>query len=166
MIFVTVGSRYYPFDRLFRKLDELVEAGVIKEPIFAQIGLSNYEPRHYEFTKYISPAEFDEKINEASIVVCHGASGSIVKALKAKKIVIGVSRLRKYKEHINDHQVQCNEAFAEGNHIVMADPELNNLGECFERIYNGETNIVPWVNKDPMSIINLVDNFIQENWYK
>ena len=50
--------------------------------------------------------------------------------------------------------------------IVMADPELNNLGECFERIYNGETNIVPWVNKDPMSIINLVDNFIQENWYK
>ena len=166
MIFVTVGSRYYPFDRLFKKLDELVESGIIKEPVFAQIGLSNYEPRHYEFARYVSPEEFDEKIKEANIVVCHGASGSIVKALKAKKIVIGVSRLRKYKEHINDHQVQCNEAFAEGNHIVMADPELTNLGDCFSRIYSGEAKIVPWVNENYMSVINLVDNFIQENWYK
>lgn len=166
MIFVTVGSRYYPFDRLFKKLDELCEAGVLKEPVFAQVGLSTYEPKHYEFVKYLSPEEFDKKIAEANIVVCHGASGSIVKALKAQKTVIGVSRLRRYKEHINDHQVQCNEAFAEGRHIVMADPELTNLAECFNGIYSGETKIVPWSNKDPMAIINMVDNFIQENWYK
>ena len=166
LIFVTVGSRYYPFDRLFKKIDELVEAGVIKEPVFAQVGLSSYEPKHYEFVKYLSPEEFDQKIEDADIVVCHGASGSIVKALKAKKIIIGVSRLRKYKEHINDHQVQCNEAFAECNYIIMADPELKNLGECFSRIYSGEIKLEPWVNKDPMSVINLVDNFIQENWYK
>lgn len=166
LIFVTVGSRYYPFDRLFKKLDELCESGVLREPVFAQIGLSNYKPKHYEFVKYLSPEEFDQKIAEANIIVCHGASGSIVKALKAKKTVIGVSRLRKYKEHINDHQVQCNEAFADGHYIVMASPELDNLGECFERIYNGDANLIPWVNKDPMSIINLVDNFIQENWYK
>lgn len=166
LIFVTVGSRYYPFDRLFKKLDELSEIGVFQEPIFAQIGLSTYEPKHYEFVKYLSPEEFDQKIAEANIVVCHGASGSIVKALKARKTVIGVSRLRKYKEHINDHQVQCNEAFAAGNHIVFADPELSNLGECFTKIYKKEVNLVPWENKDPMAIVNMVDDFIQENWYK
>ena len=166
MIFVTVGSRFYPFDRLFRKLDELCEAGVLKEPVFAQIGLSNYKPMHYEFVNYLSPEEFDQKIAEANIVVCHGASGSIVKALKAQKKVIGVSRLRKYKEHINDYQVQCNEAFAGCHYIIMAHPELDDLGDCFNRIYSGQAKLVPWVNKDPMSIVNLVDNFIQENWYK
>ena len=40
MIFVTVGSRNYPFDRLFIKLDELCESGVITDEIFAQIGTS------------------------------------------------------------------------------------------------------------------------------
>ena len=166
MIFVTVGSRFYPYDRLFRKLDELCEAGVLKEPVFAQIGLSNYKPMHYEFVNYLSPEEFDQKIAEANIVVCHGASGSIVKALKAQKKVIGVTRLRKYNEHINDHQVQCNEAFAGCHYIIMAHPELDDLGDCFNRIYSGQAKLVPWVNKDPMSIVNLVDNFIQENWYK
>lgn len=165
LIFVTVGSRYYPFDRLFKKLDELCENNVFKEPIFAQIGLSNYEPKHYEFVRYISPEDFNKKIQEANIVVCHGASGSIVKALKEKKMVIGVSRLRKYKEHINDHQIQCNEAFAAGHHILMADPEFNNLADCFDLIYNNQVKIAPWENKNPMAIINMVDDFIQKNWF-
>ena len=40
MIFVTVGSRKYPFDRLFKKLDELYEDGTIGEQMFAQTGTS------------------------------------------------------------------------------------------------------------------------------
>ena len=38
MIFVTVGSRNYPFDRLFIKLDSLYEQGVLTEDKFAQNG--------------------------------------------------------------------------------------------------------------------------------
>ena len=45
MIFVTVGSRNYPFDRLFKKLDMLFEEGVITDSMFAQIGTSTYQPR-------------------------------------------------------------------------------------------------------------------------
>lgn len=85
MIFVTVGSRKYPFDRLFKKLDELYEDGNLSETMFAQIGTSTYQPKHYEFKDFISPEEFIEKINEADIVVSHGASGSIMKALNAGK---------------------------------------------------------------------------------
>ena len=47
-IFVTVGSRNYPFDRLFRKLDELCEDGIIQGEMFAQTGTSTYSPQHYE----------------------------------------------------------------------------------------------------------------------
>ena len=37
MIFVTVGSRNYPFDRLFKKLDELYDEGILTDRMFAQI---------------------------------------------------------------------------------------------------------------------------------
>lgn len=164
MIFVTVGSRNYPFDRLFRKLDELYEEGVLTDSLFAQTGTSTYQPKHYEYKDFISPEEFLEKVNEADIVVSHGASGSIMKALNAGKKVIAVTRLEKYGEHINDHQIQNNEAFATNGYVLMADLELSNLGECFQKIYKGADELRPWVNKDPMAIVNMIDKFIQENW--
>lgn len=164
MIFVTVGSRNYPFDRLFKKLDDLYEDGTLDEDMFAQIGTSTYKPKHYTYKDFISPEEFSEKINAADIVVTHGASGSIMKALNAKKKVIAVTRLEKYGEHINDHQIQNNEAFSSNNYVLMADLELTDLGDCFKKIKAGTDGLQPWVNKDPMAIVNLIDKFIQDNW--
>lgn len=164
MIFVTVGSRNYPFNRLFKKLDELYEKGVLTDSMFAQIGTSTYKPKHYEYKNFISQEEFLEKVKEADIIVSHGASGSIMKALNAGKKVIAVTRLEKYGEHINDHQIQNNEAFAINNYVLMADLELENLGQCFQKIKEGTDGLVPWVNKDPMAIVNMIDKFIQENW--
>lgn len=164
MIFVTVGSRNYPFDRLFKKLDELYEEGIITDKMFAQTGTSTYQPKHYEYKDFISQEEFLEKVKEADIVVSHGASGSIMKALNAGKKVIAVTRLEKYGEHINDHQIQNNEAFSSNKYVLMADLELNDLGECFEKMSNGTADVIPWENKDPMAIVNMIDKFIQENW--
>lgn len=164
MIFVTVGSRNYPFDRLFKKLDELYEDGTLTEEMFAQTGTSSYQPKHYAYKDFISQDEFLEKINMADIVISHGASGSIMKALNAGKKVITVTRLEKYGEHINDHQIQNNEAFSTNGYVLMADLELENLGECFQRIYQGTDGLRAWENKDPMAIVNMIDQFIQENW--
>lgn len=163
LIFVTVGSRNYPFNRLFEALDKLYEDGVLTDEMFAQIGTSTYIPKHYEYKNFISPEEFIEKINEADIVVSHGASGSIMKALNAGKKVIAVTRLEKYGEHINDHQIQNNEAF-ESNRYVLAVYEMDELGEAFNKIYRQTDGLIPWENKDPMKILNMIDQFIQENW--
>lgn len=164
MIFVTVGSRHYPFNRLFEKLDELYENGILTEPMFAQIGTSTYKPKHFEYTDFVSQEEFQKKIEEADIVVSHGASGSIMKALNAGKKVIAVTRLEKYGEHINDHQIQNNEAFA-SNHYVVAVYEMDELAAAFQSIKDGSAELVPWENKDPMAIVNRIDDFIQQNWY-
>ena len=161
-VFVTVGSRNYPFDRLFIKLDELCETGVIKGKMFAQIGTSTYKPKHFEYKEFISQEEFLEKIKWADIVVSHGASGSIMKALNAGKKVIAVTRLEKYGEHINDHQIQNNEAFA-SNGYVLAVFEMEDLGKAFEAFYNGTDNTRPWINKDPLAIVKLIDQFIADN---
>ena len=164
MIFVTVGSRQYPFDRLFKKLDELYENGTLKDEMFAQIGTSKYKPKHFKCKDFISPEEFNKYVEKSDIIVSHGASGSIMKALNADKKVIVVTRLEKYGEHINDHQIQNNEAFAENKYVIMADLELNNLGECFKKIKSKNNGLVKWENKDPMAIVNMIDKFIQDNW--
>ena len=91
--------------------------------------------------------------------------GKIANRMKnAGKKVIAVTRLEKYGEHINDHQIQNNEAFSSNRYVLMADLELENLGECFQKIYDGTDDIIPWENKDPLAIVKLIDNFIQENW--
>lgn len=163
MIFVCVGSRNYQFNRLFVKLDELCEEGLIDEDIFAQIGVSTYKPKHFAYKDFISPEEFQQKVNEADIVICHGASGSIMQALNAGKKVIAVTRLKKYGEHINDHQIQNNEAFA-ANKYLLAVYEMDDLGKAIQAYYDGTADIVPWGNQDPMAIVNMIDKFIQENF--
>lgn len=163
LIFVTVGSRNYPFDRLFKKLDELYENGVLKEEMFAQTGTSKYIPKNYTYKDFISQEEFLEKIEKADIVISHGASGSIMKALNAGKKVIAVTRLEKYGEHINDHQIQNNEAFASNGYVLMADLELADLDKCFEKIYSTTDGLRKWENNDPLAIVNMIDRFIQEN---
>lgn len=164
MIFVTVGSRNYQFDRLFRKLDELYEDGTLNEEMFAQVGTSSYQPLHYAYKDFITPEEFAQKVKESDIVVSHGASGSIMKALNAGKKVIAVTRLEKYGEHINDHQIQNNKAFSANGYVIMAALELNDLGECFRKIYEGRDGLRPWENRDPQAIVKMIDKFIQENW--
>lgn len=164
MIFVTVGSRNYPFDRLFQKLDKLYEEGTLSDTMFAQIGASKYKPKNYEYKDFISPDEFVDMINKANIVVSHGASGSIMKALNAGKKVIAVTRLEKYGEHINDHQIQNNEAFGSNRYVLMANLELTDLDECFRKVYSGKDGLKPWENKDSLAIVNMIDKFIQDNW--
>jgi len=161
-IFVTVGSRPYPFDRLLKKLDELCEEGVIKGEMFAQTGISTYQPKHFEYKDFISQDEFLERVKWADIVVSHGASGSIMKALNAGKKVIAVTRLEKYGEHINDHQIQNNEAFAQNGYVVAVF-EMEELGKAFEAFYNGTDGTRPWVNKDPLAIVKMIDRFIFDN---
>ena len=161
-IFVTVGSRNYPFDRLFRRLDELCEEGIIQGEMFAQVGTSKYQPKHYAYKEFVSQDEFLERIKWADIVVSHGASGSIMKALNEGKKVIAVTRLEKYGEHINDHQIQNNEAFAENGYVVAVF-EMDELGKAFEAYYNGTDGTRPWLNKDPLSIVKMIDQFIEEN---
>ena len=42
---------------------------------------------------------------------------------------------------------------------------MEELGEAFLKIYNGTDNLVPWENKNPLGILDLIDQFIQKNWH-
>lgn len=44
MVFVTVGSQKFPFDRLIKKVDQMIREGVVQEEVFMQTGTSGYPP--------------------------------------------------------------------------------------------------------------------------
>lgn len=163
LIFVTVGSRQYQFNRLFIELDKLCEEGIIKDKIFAQIGSSTYKPKNFEYKDFITQEEFEDYIKKSKYVITHGASGSIMKALNNDKKVIAVTRLEKYGEHINDHQIQNNEAFGKNGYVLPVF-EMEELKDAIIKIQTGKDNLKKWENKDPLAIVNMIDKFIENNW--
>lgn len=103
MIFVTVGTQL-PFDRLVATVDRW--AG--EHPgchVFAQIGPTNLRPRHIEWRDFISPAECQQRIRDASVVVGHAGMGTILSALELGTPVLVMPRRATLAEHRNDHQL-------------------------------------------------------------
>lgn len=119
MIFITLGSQKFQFDRLLKAVDELVADGAITEPVFAQSGYSDYQPKHYEFKQFLDRDEFTKRMGEADLVITHGGTGAIIGAVKKGKKVIAVPRLAKYGEHVDDHQLQLLKEFKQMDIICV-----------------------------------------------
>ncbi len=118
MIFVSVGTQKFPLDRLFKEIDSLIEQGLINEPVFAQIGTSNYIPQHYEYVDYMEPEQFEQKVKESDLIVTHSGVGTIVDAIKRRKHVVVYPRLSKFGEHVDDHQLEIAQSFEAAGLVV------------------------------------------------
>ena len=104
MIFVTVGTHEQQFNRLIKAVDDLVADETIKEEVIIQKGYSDYEPKHCKAYKLISYKEMQKYLDEARIIITHGGPASFMAALERNKTPIVMPRLKKYDEHVNDHQ--------------------------------------------------------------
>ena len=135
MIFVTLGSQKFQFNRLLKQIDMLVENSLINEPIFAQTGTSDYQPKNYKFKDFIDRDEFSSIMEHGDIVITHGGTGAIIGAVKKNKKVIAVPRLVEYGEHVDNHQIQLIKQFEE-MHLIYTCLDLNELGKAIEEITN------------------------------
>lgn len=113
MIFITLGSQKFQFNRLLECVDNLIDAGKIKEEVVAQVGYSDYIPRNYVAVDFLDRENFQNNIDLADIIITHGGTGAIITAVKKEKKVIAIPRLAKYKEHVDDHQLQIVNQFSE-----------------------------------------------------
>ncbi len=128
MIFVTLGTRNFQFNRLLKKLDELIDEKVIEEEVFAQISWMDYVPRNFRYVALMDKKEFEAKIEACTLLVTHGGTGSIISGVNHKKPVIVVPRLSVYREHIDDHQKEIASAFAAKNYVLQCN-DMERLGE-------------------------------------
>ncbi len=159
MIFVTVGSQKFQFNRLLKKIDELIEDGVITEVVFAQIGASDYVPQNYAYEKFLDRTAFSQKISECDKVITHGGTGVIISSVKKGKKVIAIPRLAQYGEHVDDHQKQLLKQFDDLG-IIIACYDMSELGEKYKELCEVQLN--PYIS-NTNAVISSIDEFIQSN---
>lgn len=129
MIFVTVGTHEQPFDRLVQKMDQLVEQGVIQEPVVIQTGYSTYEPKFCDHSKLLPFSQMQTCIDEARIIITHGGPASFIAALQVGKVPIVVPRKSELGEHVNDHQVEFSRAVAQRRNNILVVEDIETLGQ-------------------------------------
>jgi len=135
MIFVTVGTQDKSFERLIKAVENAVKAGTIKDEVIVQAGATEYKSEVISVLNYVGFEEFNNLLKKADIIITHGGVGSILNAVKLGKKVIAVPRLKKYDEHINDHQLQVIEKMTKEGYILSTEDE-NKIADKVKEIAN------------------------------
>ncbi len=157
MIFVTLGSQKFQFNRLLKKIDELVESGIIKEKVFAQTGYSDYIPMNYMYKDFLDRDSFSACQDKCSLEITHAGTGAIIGALKKGKKVIAVPRLKKYGEHVDDHQIQIVEQFEELG-LIYCLKDCRKLAKAIKEVKN--MNFNSYVS-NTQSYIDDIESYIE-----
>lgn len=129
MILVTLGTQKQPFTRL---LDAIGNSD-INEEIIVQAGYTKYDSKKMKIFDFISYEEMGKLVDNANIIITHGGTGSIVGPLKKNKKIIAAARLSKYGEHVDDHQIQIVDMFADVGYIMKYE-DGDNLNDIIKEI--------------------------------
>lgn len=121
MIFVTLGTQDKSFKRLLEAIQKQIDLGNIKEKVIVQAGCTMFESKDMKIFDLVSRDEFDKYMSECDLLITHGGVGSITGGLMHGKKVIAAARLKMYKEHTNDHQIQIIDVFSKAGYILSLD---------------------------------------------
>ncbi len=158
MILVLLGTQNNSFERLSKEIIKLVEEDIIKEKVVIQSGYTKIENKNknIEVIDFVSNEKIQTLIKEAEYVITHGGVGSIISSLKEDKKVIAIARLRKYNEHVNNHQVEIVELFNKKGYI-MGITEIDDLKEKYIKLKNFKPK--KYIS-DNTKIISIIEEFI------
>lgn len=165
MIFVTVGTHEQQFDRLVQKIDELKKCGELEDEVVIQTGYSTYIPEHCISKQFFKYPEMIEIVEKARIVITHGGPSSFIMPLQIGKVPIVVPRMKKYGEHVNDHQLLFCQRVADrvGNIILVDDvDQISNAISNYDRIVkNMKSGLTSNNEQFNRRLIEIVDNLIK-----
>jgi UDP-N-acetylglucosamine transferase subunit ALG13 len=145
VIFVTVGTHTAPFDRLVQAADAYAVAS--GEDVVIQRGAAGYIPKVARSFTFCDSSEMERLIVESQLVVCHAAD-TILDAIRLRRPVIAVPRRRRFREHLNDHQVHLAAALADRS-VVIAVDDLNGLSAAITR--GLQSGPVAWPGEPPLT---------------
>lgn len=123
LIFVILGTQDKEFPRLLEAVQKQINLGNIKkdERVVVQSGSTKFASEDMDIKDYIGVRKFEQLINEADLIICHAGVGTILTALKKNKKIIAAARLKKYGEHVNDHQLQILDNFKQSGYVLALD---------------------------------------------
>lgn len=120
MILVTLGTQHQEFTRLL----DYIEKSKIKDEIIVQAGYTKYKSKKMKMFDFIDYDKMAEYIRDADLIITHGGTGSITGPLKDGKRVIACARLAKYGEHVDNHQTEIVDVFADEGYILKLDENI------------------------------------------
>lgn len=115
MIFVTLGTQDYPFDRLLRALDE------IEEELVVQGGASTHRPDGAEWLGFVPAPQIVENVRRARVVISHAGVGSVLTVVGEGKRPVVVPRLQRFGEVVDDHQLPFARRAAEAGLVTLVE---------------------------------------------
>lgn len=148
MILVTLGTQDKKFYRLLDMVENAINNGIIRDEVIVQAGYSSdYKSKNMKIFDLIPIDEFNKLIKKCDILITHGGVGSIITGLKENKKIIAIPRLKKYKEHTNDHQVQIIDNFVNEGYILKLNEDddicvlLNKIGSFNPKLYKSNNKL-------------------------
>lgn len=111
MILVITGSEasLFEFNRLIGEMDDIAKD--INEDVFIQMGNIDNAPKYAKYFNFLPDKEFSDLCERARLIICHAGIGSIMTSFNHNKSPILVPRMKKFNEHIDDHQLEIAEEF-------------------------------------------------------
>lgn len=159
MILVLLGTQNNSFHRLLEEIQRNMDNGNIKEEVVVQKGYTKFESKNMKMYTQVTLDEMRKMIDNADLIITHGGVGSIIESIEKNKKVIAVPRLKKYKEHVNDHQLDIIKSFDELGYIMG----LNGVEELEETLKKVQQFHPKKYVKNTGNILKIVENFIDKN---
>ncbi|WP_293908079.1 beta-1,4-glucuronosyltransferase WelK [Phenylobacterium sp.] len=156
LLFATVGATL-PFDRLVDSVAALKSEGAIPERVIVQTGVGGHAPDGLEVSETLPFDEVQSILRDASIVVCHGGTGSLITALRQGCQVIAMPRLSSLGEHYDDHQAEITEAFAARGLALVA----NTPDELRQALIDARARTPVLATTDPQALMAHLETLIE-----
>lgn len=156
MILVLLGTQHNSFERLLKEIEKCIEKNIISDEVVVQAGFTKFKSNKMKMLDMVSMQELQELVNKADLVITHGGVGSITTSLKNNRKTIAVPRLKKYGEHVNNHQLQIVEAFEEKGYLK----KVIEVEELPEAICNIKDFIPNKFESNTNNIIKIIEKYI------
>ena len=159
MLLVLLGTQNNSFHRLLEEIQKNINNGTIKEKVVVQEGYTKFQSKDMEIHTQVPKDKLQELIKKADLIITHGGVGSIISAITEGKKVIAVPRLKKYNEHVNDHQLDIIDSFNEKRYIIGIH-EVEELEEALKKV--PEFKPQKYI-QNTGRIIKIIEEFIDNN---
>lgn len=159
MILVLLGTQNNNFTRLLNAIQKNIDDKKITDKVIVQAGFTKFESNDMQIFNLIDKKEFSRLQDEANLIITHGGVGSIVSSLEKGKKVLVVPRLKKFGEHVNDHQMQIARKFKQQGYVKYV-INMKNLGKVINSM---ETFTPKKYKKSETNIISIIENYIDNN---
>ena len=159
MILVMLGTQNNSFHRLLEEVEKNIKNKTIQEEVIVQAGYTKFESKNMKIIDLMSKEELAEYQDKASLIITHGGVGSIISSIEKGKKVIAIPRLKKYGEHVNDHQLDIVESFDKLGYIIGI-TDVSQLEGALQRVK--EFRPKKYI-QNTGNIISIVQNFIDNN---